>query len=54
MQFSKFLAKMFSLMSSVGKCRKNSKKVMTSAQIEPKSAKIGQNQGNFLVKSKTL
>ena len=31
---------------------KNFKKVMTSAEIGPKSAKIGQNQGNFQVKSK--
>ena len=55
MQFSKYLAKMFGLTKSVEKCRKKkSKKVMMSAKIEPKLAKIGQNQGNFLVKSKTL
>ena len=47
MQFSKFLAKMCSLTSSFGKCRKILRKVMTSAQIEPKSAKIGQNQDFF-------
>ena len=39
-QFPPFLAKMFILMSLVKKNQKKSKKVMTSAIFEPKSAKI--------------